>query len=280
MQVETKLETDPLNIIGSPVHLSKTAMNLISNAAEAMPHGGIIRISTENQYIDRPFKGYDHVKEGDYVVLSVSDTGIGIKPEDMEKIFEPFYTKKKMGRSGTGLGMAVVWGTVKDHRGYIDVQSTEGKGTSFKLFSPVTRQEVASDQSSLSLDAYMGNGETILVVDDMEVQREIATRMLFKLGYSISSVSSGEDALDFLKDNKVDLVVLDMIMDPGMDGLDAFKQISTLYPTQKTIIASGFSESDRVKEAQTLGAGEYIKKPYTLEKIGITIKNSLRKNQA
>ena len=117
IQVETHLEKDLLNIKGSTVHLFKTVMNLLSNATEAMPEGGKVSISTENRYIDRPIRGYDHVEEGDYVTVKVSDTGIGISKEDMEKIFEPFYTKKVMGRSGTGLGMAVVWGTVKDHKG-------------------------------------------------------------------------------------------------------------------------------------------------------------------
>jgi len=125
--VEINPETDLLNILGSPAHLYKTVMNLVSNAAEAMPDGGTISISTENRYIDQPISGYDHVEEGDYVVFTVSDTGVGISSEDRERIFEPFYTKKAMGRSGTGLGMAVVWGTVKDHKGYIDLQSTEGK---------------------------------------------------------------------------------------------------------------------------------------------------------
>jgi len=122
--VETDLQPDLLNSMGSPVHLSKTIMNLVSNAAEAMPNGGKIRISTENRYIDKSLKGYDAVDEGDYATLTVTDTGIGISPEDIERIFEPFYTKKTMGRSGTGLGTAVVWGTVKDHNGYIDVQSS------------------------------------------------------------------------------------------------------------------------------------------------------------
>ncbi|MDP8228032.1 MAG: PAS domain S-box protein, partial [Candidatus Electryoneaceae bacterium] len=127
-KIESNLEAYLLNIMGSSVHLSKTVMNLVSNAAEAMPEGGNIFISTESKYIDKPIRGYDDVKEGDYVILTVSDTGIGISSGDLERIFEPFYTKKVMGRSGTGLGMAVVWGTVKDHKGYIDVQSTEGKG--------------------------------------------------------------------------------------------------------------------------------------------------------
>jgi PAS domain S-box-containing protein len=152
IQVETDLDRELLNISGSPVHISKAIMNLVSNAAEAMPHGGYIFISVKNQYIDKPIRGYDDVAEGDYVVLSISDTGVGISPEDMERIFEPFYTKKIMGRSGTGLGMSVVWGTIKDHKGYIDVKSTEEKGTTFTLYFPVTIEEAVREKSSISIE--------------------------------------------------------------------------------------------------------------------------------
>jgi len=277
VHVRTNLEADVLNILGSPAHLSKTVMNLVSNAAEAMPDGGKILISTQSKYVDKPIRGYDHVEEGDYVVLTVSDTGVGILPTDMERIFEPFYTKKVMGRSGTGLGMAVVWGTVKDHKGYIDIESTEGKGTTFSLYFPVTRKEVAKDKALVSIDDYMGKGESILVVDDVKEQREIATKILKKLGYSVSTVSSGEEAVDYLKDNSADLLILDMIMDPGIDGLETYKRIIELRPGQKTLIVSGFSETKRVKKAQKLGAGAYVKKPFLLEKIGLAIRAELDK---
>ena len=117
----------------------------------------------------------------------------------------------------------------------------------------------------------MGTGETILVVDDVEEQREIASEMLNKLGYSVSTVASGEEAIAYLKSNGADLLILDMIMDPGIDGLDTYKQIIQVHPDQKAIIASGYSETDRVKEAQRLGAGTYVKKPYTIEKIGFAV---------
>ena len=277
VDIETNLEKDLLNIKGSTAHLSKTVMNLISNAAEAMPDGGKVLVSTENLYIDRPIRGYDHVAEGDYVVVTVIDTGIGISKEDIERIFEPFYTKKVMGRSGSGLGMSVVWGTVKDHNGYIDVKSIKGKGTTFTLYFPVIREELAIDKSLLSIEDYMGKGESILIVDDVGEQREIASVMLKKLGYSVKSVSSGEEAIEYMKDNSADLLVLDMIMDPGIDGLETYKRILKLHPKQKAIIASGFSETDRVKEAKRLGAGAYVKKPYVLEKIGLAIKEELEK---
>jgi len=277
VRVETELEKDLFNIKGSPVHLSKCVMNLISNAAEAMPEGGTMLIRTENRYIDRPIRGNEDVEEGDYAVLCISDTGIGIKPDDLPRIFEPFYTKKVMGRSGTGLGMAVVWGTVKDHKGYIDIQSAEGRGTSINLYFPITRDELAREKSSLNIGEYMGKGESILIVDDVERQREIASAILEKLNYSVTSVSCGEAAVEYLKDNSADLIVLDMIMDPGMDGLETYRKILELHPGQKAIIASGYSETDRVREAQRLGAGLYIKKPYALKKIGPAIKEELEK---
>jgi CheY-like chemotaxis protein len=273
--VETNLKPDLTNILGSPAHLSKTIMNLVSNAAEAMPEGGKISISTENHYIDRPIRGYDHVEEGDYVTLRISDNGTGISSEDIDRIFEPFYTKKKMGRSGTGLGLAVVWGVVKDHNGYIDLQSTEGEGATFTLYFPVTRQEPAKEESALSIEDYIGQGESILVVDDVEDQRELAYTILNKLGYSVTTVSSGEEAVDYMKNNSSDLLILDMIMDPGIDGLETYRQIVELHAGQRAIIVSGFTETERVKEAQSLGAGQYIKKPYTLEEIAVAVKVEL-----
>ena len=272
VEVETRLGTEILNVLGSPVHLSKTVMNLISNAAEALPEGGRIVLSTENRYIDRPVRGYEDVVEGDYVVLTVADKGVGISPEDIKKIFEPFYTKKKMGRSGTGLGMAVVWGTVKDHHGYIDVQTREGKGTTFTLYFPVTRKEQGKDETQLSIEHYRGRGKSILIVDDVEQQRDIASGMLKELGYAVTSLSSGEEAVEYLKTNRVDLLVLDMIMDPGIDGLETYRRIIKFRPGQKAIIASGFSETKRVKKAQRLGAGAYVKKPFLSHKIGPAIR--------
>jgi len=277
LTVNVDLESDLLNISGSPIHLSKTVMNLVSNAAEAMPDGGTICISTQNRYLDHPVEGYDEIEEGDYVLLKITDVGIGISPEDKERIFEPFYTKKIMGRSGTGLGMAVVWGTVKDHRGYIDLKSTENQGTTFTLYFPVTREALADDPSAGSIIETKGNGEKILVVDDIEEQRQIATLMLKKLGYDVDAVPGGEEAIEFLQEQSADLVVLDMIMDPGIDGLETYKQILQIHPDQKAIIASGFSETWRVKEAQRLGAGTYVKKPYTIDKIGQAVIAELNK---
>jgi len=250
-------------------------MNLVSNAAEAINGSGEVTIRSENRYLDLPIQGYDTLYEGDYTVLTISDTGSGISADDLGKIFEPFYTKKVMGRSGTGLGLAVVWGTVKDHNGYIDVQSEERKGTTFTLYFPVTREERTGDKKALLLEAYIGRGESILVVDDIAEQRELALSMLSRLGYQVNAVQGGEEAVAYLHSNSVDVVVLDMIMDPGMDGLDTYRRILEINPTQKAIIVSGFSHTDRVTKAQELGAGAYVRKPYVLENLGLAIRKEL-----
>jgi len=276
IRLKTNLEAHLLNISGSDVHLGKSLLNLVSNAAEAMPQGGAITIKTRNQYLDKPVSGYDEVRDGDYVVLSVSDTGEGIPAGDLKRIFEPFYTKKVMGRSGTGLGLAVIWGTVKDHSGYINVESQEGKGTIFTLYFPVTREEISREQVSISAAEYIGNGESILIVDDVKEQRELAGAMLKKLNYSVASVAGGEEAVEYLKQNAVDLVVLDMIMDSGIDGLDTYAKILEIHPHQRAIIVSGFSETDRVSRAQALGAGTYVKKPYIMEKLGLAVWEELK----
>ncbi|MFH1569667.1 MAG: ATP-binding protein, partial [Gemmatimonadota bacterium] len=273
--VEARLAGGLPNVMGSPVHLGETVMNLVANAMEAMPAGGQLVISTENRCLDRPIRGYDEVAQGDYVVLQVSDTGSGVAPEDLDRIFEPFYTKKQMGRSGTGLGMAVVWGAVKDHHGYIDLESALGEGTTFTLYFPVSRERVEKRASPVESAEYMGRGESILVVDDMEEQRQLAAALLEKLGYSVATAAGGDEAVEHLQQRSVDLLVLDMIMEDGMDGLDTFRRILELHPRQRAIIASGFTETDRVREAQRLGAGAFVKKPYLLEKLGMAVRAEL-----
>jgi two-component system cell cycle sensor histidine kinase/response regulator CckA len=200
--------------------------------------------------------------------------GIGMPPSDLDKIFEPFYTKKVMGRSGTGLGMSVVWGTVKDHEGFFDITTQEGTGTTFVLYFPASRSEREVPRS-VYIDDYLGKGESVLIVDDAPEQRDLAGRMMQRLGYDVHTADSGEAAVALIKNETYDLLILDMIMPPGMNGLETYRQILTIVPDQKAIIASGYAETERVHEAQQLGAGSYIKKPYTLEKIGLAVRSEL-----
>lgn len=268
------LAEDLLPVHGSSIHLHKTVMNLVFNAVEAMPSGGTVRIETWNQYCDRPVAGYDEVREGEYVVMEISDTGHGISAEDIEHIFEPFYTKKVMGRSGSGLGLAVVWGTVKDHHGYIDVRSSAG-GSSFTIYLPASRETVTKGEGKEISKDIQGRGERLLVIDDIEEQRELAKMILVGFGYRVATASSGEEAVAYLRRHDVDLLLMDMIMEPGMDGLDTYKEVLKIKPGQKAIIVSGFSETDRVTQALRMGAGAYVRKPFLMEKLALAVREEL-----
>lgn len=278
LRIETNFENDLLPILGSSVHLVKVVANLVSNAAEALPGNGIglITVSTLNLYPAPAAAEYDLP---DYVVLSILDNGVGIAPEDLKRMFEPFYIKKIMGRSGTGLGMAVVWGTVLDHDGFINVNSRLGKGTTFELYFPVTKEAVPVEAPRIPVDEYVGNGEEIVVVDDVKEQREIISMILKRLKYRVFTFSSGEAAIEYIKSNPVDMVILDMIMGAGMDGLDTYRKIIEIRPNIKSLIVSGFSETDRVKETQRLGAGEYLSKPFTMEQLGVAVKKELARSK-
>jgi len=269
-RIEVACELDPALpcIDASRIHIQKSVMNLVSNAAEAMPDGGHIRIRTEST--SSPFG-----EPG--VTLEVSDSGLGMAPEDLERIFEPFYTKKEMGRSGTGLGMAVVWGVIQDHDGTIDIDSRPGEGATFTVRLPAVEGTAADERPAASLEALTGDGETILVVDDVPEQREIASQILRRLNYRVETAASGEEAVDRLRTDAPDLLLLDMIMEPGMDGLATYRRILDLHPMQKAVPVSGFSETHQVREVLKLGAGRYVRKPYTLESIGRAVKEELAK---
>ncbi|MCP4343534.1 MAG: response regulator [Desulfobulbaceae bacterium] len=277
-RLKLRLDTSLLNLKGSAIHLCKALTNLITNAFEAQPEGGPIRIVTANRYLEKTIRGYESILPGEYVLLSVEDSGMGIAQEETKRIFEPFYTKKIMGHhSGTGLGMAIVWGTIQDHRGYIDVQSTEGKGTVFDLYFPITREESIEVQTEVPTQHLIGAGQHLLVIDDIPEQRHIAETILINLGYKVTTAESGEAALSLLRNQVVDLVVLDMIMDPGMDGLDTYRKIIEKYPGQKAIITSGYTETNRVKETQRLGAGQYLRKPFTFKGLGLAVHIELKR---
>ncbi|MGB3211403.1 MAG: response regulator [Desulforhopalus sp.] len=274
IKFQQKLDSDLLNIRGSSVHLQKILMNLFCNAVEAMPRGGKLTILTENRCLEKEHFGYEIIPGGEYAVIAVEDTGVGMSAAEIKRIFEPFYTNKILGRSGTGLGMAVVWGTLKDHNGFIDIDSEPGKGTLFTLYFPAVR-EVIPEKEEMELQNYLGRGERILVVDDMEEQRVLATQILELLGYAVDTASSGEEAVKKCRESEFHLIILDMIMPGGMDGLTTYKQINASREGQKIVIASGFSNSLRVRRAQESGAGMYLKKPYTIKALAEAVYHEL-----
>ncbi len=274
VHITTRIACDGAMTMGSAVHLEKVVMNLVSNAAEAMPEGGQLTIGLQPAVLEVPPPGFPQVEPGDYFRLAVSDEGLGMGEEDLKHIFEPFFTKKKLGRSGTGLGMTVVWDTTLMHKGYIDVSTREGRGTTVAVYLPATNRQKKNSPPPSPTEDLSGNGKRILVVDDMPEQREIACAILNELGYWAEAVSSGEAALAFLERQPVDLLLLDMVMDPGMDGLETLQEAQALRPGQKAIIASGYTQNDRIQAALSLGA-TFVPKPYRLEVIGSALQKIL-----
>lgn len=272
IELKTDLSPDLANIDASRIHVRKSIMNLVLNASEAIEKNGCICISTENRLIEMPLHD---IKPGTYAVLSVLDNGSGISPEEADRIFEPFYTKKVLGRSGTGLGLTVVWNTVQDHNGYVTV-SCDQHNTRFDMYFPITEKRAREQIKKCSVSDFSGESEKILVVDDEKNQRDIACEMLRTLGYTPDHASSGEAAVEKIRNTPFDLVVLDMIMPNGMNGLETYRQILTIHPKQKAIIASGFSINENVAMAQKLGAGQFLQKPYTIEGLGLAVKKELR----
>lgn len=275
LRITTDLQAGLLNMEGSALHLRNALMNLVLNGAEAGADRIIIATENchhkENRYADRV------LPQGEYVALSITDNGTGISHEDQQRIFEPFYTKKVMGKSGTGLGMSVVWGTVQDHNGHITIDSEPGRGTTFKIIFPGSRRQPRIRDDHEPREEYGGKGESVLLIDDSDSQRQIAAAILQALNYAVRTAASGEEAMEILEQpsSTPDIILLDMIMEGGMDGLDTYRLIRERHPGLKVIIASGYSETERVKEALLLGAFMYIRKPYLLKTIGKALRQGL-----
>jgi signal transduction histidine kinase/ActR/RegA family two-component response regulator/HAMP domain-containing protein len=271
---ESLLDPNLPPILCSPVHISKCIMNLVSNAMESIDGPGRVALSTGREIVTEPLARQNNVNPGEYAVLRVSDSGRGIKDKDLEHIFEPFYSKKIMGVSGTGLGLAVVWNSVADHGGMIRVESGS-RGTTFFLYFPLSTQLLEEKRMESAPIDLSSRGEKILVVDDEAMLRELAVTLLQRLGYAVSCVASGEQAIAYLREHSVDLVVLDMMMEPGINGLETYRRILSFAPLQKAIIVSGFAESDDVKAVQALGAKRFVKKPYVFEQLGRAVREEL-----
>jgi PAS domain S-box-containing protein len=271
IHIQTELSSEDVLVKGSPVHLFKSLMNIVFNAAEAIVDKGMIRISTEKKWLDAG----EH-DSGHYVILTVEDSGYGIAPDNLKRVFEPFFTKKVMGKSGTGLGMVIVWATIEDHKGFIDIDSRVGYGTTVRLNFPATSEKRQFPPPVDDPMEYSGHGNTVMIIDDDVEHREIANLMLTRLGYDVVAVESGEAAVaEFRRDYRPDIVMLDMMLGRGEDGLETYQQILKIHPGQKAIIASGYSESSRVKKARMLGVGAYVKKPYNLMEIGAAVRHEI-----
>ncbi len=271
---EVDLAADLLPVRGSAAQLSRVLANLISNARDSMPDGGVLALRTENLYLDTPMGNYQRIEVGEYVRIQVSDTGCGIEPEIRDKIFDAFFTTKQGARRGAGLGLSVVMAIVEDHRGYLDFESKVGKGTVFSIYLPASREGIAQEDE----EGVVGGTESVLVVDDDQVQREVLSQLLASLGYEVESAAGGEEAVARTRERAFDLLILDMIM-PGMNGAETYRQILRTHHQQRAIILSGFSASELVQQTQAMGAGAYIRKPVTREKLAGALRRELDRSR-
>lgn len=274
VRVIQKLDSKLPLISCSQVHIRKCLMNLLNNGIEASAPVGQLIISTGTE--DQGDSGQDKNSDKNlFVYLTVEDSGPGIGSDHLAHIFEPFYTTKKMGHSGSGLGLSVVWSTVKEHGGEIRTGDS-ANGACFTILLPALDKGAAKIDrvASRSLASLRGKG-SVLIVDDEPELREIGSSILEMLGYSVSLAQDGEEAMQIFREQKFDIVVLDMLLDDGLNGREVYEQMLAIKPEQKAIIASGYSTSLEVEKTLALGAHSIIKKPYSLEAIALAIKNCL-----
>lgn len=255
--------------------MEQVLLNLFLNAWQAMPDGGDIYLETKNRLLDDRYASLHGGKPGRYVQLTVTDTGEGMDKRILDRIFEPFFTTKERGR-GTGLGLAMVYGVIKGHRGIINVYSEKGHGTSFSVYLPASRnQEIIEEQSTAQIE--MGNG-TLLLVDDEEMILDVGGSLLESLGYETIRAQGGIKAVEIYSrmHERIDLVILDMIM-PDMGGKETFERLRKINPKAKVLLASGYSLNGQAGDILERGCDGFIQKPFTLEGLSRKI-NSLLKD--
>jgi two-component system, cell cycle sensor histidine kinase and response regulator CckA len=278
ISVEFNLAPDLNTITGDATQIHQVLMNLCINARDAMPNGGTLKISAQNSYLDENFaRMHPQAAAGRYVLLVVSDTGMGMPPETLSRIFDPFFTTKEIGK-GTGLGLSTAITIVKSHGGFINVYSEVGKGTQFSVYFPAAESEPGTPQTALSLPYPRGGGEVILVVDDEENIREITAATLKKFGYQALTAADGTEAVAIYaqRGGEIDLVLTDMAM-PYMDGTATIRALRKLNPNLRIVAASGLSSSEQAAEIAALGVNAFLAKPYTAEKLLTTLAKTLEK---
>ena len=273
LSVHYDLDEDLLRITADPGQIEQTLLNLLVNASQAMPDGGDIYIQTENIFLDQyqlaPYQG----ESGQYVKISVTDTGIGMDKTTQEKIFEPFFTTKKHGQ-GTGLGLSSVYGIVKNHRGYITVYSEPDKGATFKIYLPASDKLPVNEEKTPP--PLLRGDETILIVDDETMLTETGQTMLNELGYTVLTANDGHSAIETYTShpNRIDLVILDMIM-PKMSGNTTFTQLKTIDPEVNVLVSSGYGINGQASELLNNGCRGFIQKPFSLSELSKKVREAL-----
>jgi two-component system cell cycle sensor histidine kinase/response regulator CckA len=275
IRVHRDLAEDLCMINADQAQIEQVLLNLYVNASDVMPRSGDLFLKTTNvTHKDMGDKPYD-VKPGDYVLLTVRDTGSGMDKKTMERIFDPFFTTKGMGR-GTGLGLAYVYGIIKAHGGYVDAGSQEGHGTTFSIYLPASEKKVRGEKEKAA-EVLMGTG-TILLVDDEDIVLDACEQMLNALGYKVLLARSGKEAIELYKANKdmVDLVLLDMVM-PEMAGGETYDQMKEINPNIKVLLSSGYSINGQATDILDRGCNAFIQKPFRMSDLSQKIGQVLEK---
>jgi len=276
VELITRLAPDLGSVLADPGQVQQIVMNLAINSRDAMPDGGTLHIETTNVVLDRGYQDeHPEVRPGPYIMLAVTDTGCGISPEVRSRIFEPFFTTKDVGK-GTGLGLATVYGMVKQGGGWIWVYSEPGRGTTFKIYLPRTDEPLSSITRVVGGDLH--GSETILVVEDQIEVRTLAVSGLTTFGYEVHAAATGKEALTFCREfaGDLDLVVTDVVM-PDMNGQEVARQVALLRPESRIVFMSGYTD-DVIAHRGVLDAGvEYLQKPFTPESLARKIREILAK---
>ncbi len=270
IRVEVNLASDLMDIKGGRDQLGRVIHNLCRNAIDAMGEAGVLTLVTENVYLETPLRVASDVKAGEYVRISIRDTGHGIPDEVKEKMFDPFFTTKRASkRRGSGLGLSIVMGIVKDHNGYIDFTTQIGKGTVFQIYLPIVRDERKKETD------YPGGRETILLMDDDALQVELISQMLSSLGYRVVGCRSGEEAIQLVKTMAVspDLAILDVLVPGGMDGGETMRRLRSLKPKLPVILISGMPAGAEL--ALQTGEAPFLRKPITVEHLSQEVRKAL-----
>jgi PAS domain S-box-containing protein len=273
IEFHSEKELKPVN--ADPAQIEQILVNLALNAKDAMPDGGKLTIGTENVIFNEEYcRRQAGAESGEYVLLMVADTGHGMDKETRERIFEPFFTTKGLGE-GTGIGLAIIYGIVKNHGGRITCSSVPGAGTTFKIYLPAMEHEApsAKEEEPASLE---GGAETILLVDDEESILDLGKEVLCRFGYTLLTAPDGKTALEFYRNEhgQIDLVILDMIM-PGMSGRQCLEGLLKINPKAKVVISSGYSHIGHRKETMKAGARSFISKPYEIKQMLQVVREAL-----
>jgi|HubBroStandDraft_1064217.scaffolds.fasta_scaffold00128_49 two-component system cell cycle sensor histidine kinase/response regulator CckA len=276
IEITLDLASDAKPVIVDPTQLEAAILNLATNARDAMPVGGTLAIVTGNRHLDEDYARHAlDLTPGDYVMIEVTDTGTGIPPEEVRRIFEPFFTTKEPGR-GTGLGLAMVFGFMKQSGGHINVYSEPGRGTTMRLYLPPATAEASTDPPVPIVQIARGAGQTILSVEDNDELRSLVTRQITGLGYRVVEAATGAEALAAMEAGPVDLVMTDVVMPGGIDGVELIQQILARWPKTKAILTSGYPEAKLNGHSRPKLPGvRLLTKPYRREDLAHALQEAL-----